>query len=105
MHDVVSTGLNGPNRASSAARVSRSSPAGPGREAGGTDAVSRSSDQVEVSQTQTAVLMAKLQAMPDIRVDLVQRAREEIANGTYDTPERFEAALDEMITESREMDF
>ena len=32
-----------------------------------------------------------------IRVELVARVRREIANGTYDTPERLEAALDGLI--------
>jgi len=32
-----------------------------------------------------------------IRVDLVKRIRAEIAKGTYDTPEKFEAALLEML--------
>ena len=30
---------------------------------------------------------------PDIRADLVARVRRQIAEGTYDTPERWEAAL------------
>ena len=30
----------------------------------------------------------------DIRTDLVERVRREIAAGTYDTPEKWEAALD-----------
>ncbi len=32
-----------------------------------------------------------------IRTDLVERVRREIAQGTYDTPEKFEAALEEML--------
>ena len=31
---------------------------------------------------------------PRIRKDLVERVRREIADGTYDTPEKWEAALD-----------
>jgi hypothetical protein len=34
---------------------------------------------------------------PDIRADLVQRIRREIAAGTYDTPEKFEAALQRFL--------
>jgi hypothetical protein len=33
---------------------------------------------------------------PDIRADLVRRIRAEIAAGTYDTPEKWEAALDRL---------
>ncbi|NBY00907.1 MAG: flagellar biosynthesis anti-sigma factor FlgM, partial [Planctomycetes bacterium] len=34
-----------------------------------------------------------------IRHDLVSRVRQEIAAGTYDTPEKFELALDKMLGE------
>jgi hypothetical protein len=33
---------------------------------------------------------------PNIRADLVRRIRAEIAAGTYDTPEKWEAALDRL---------
>jgi hypothetical protein len=33
---------------------------------------------------------------PNIRADLVRRIRAEIAAGTYDTPEKWEAALDKL---------
>ena len=33
----------------------------------------------------------------DIRIDLVERVRREIAAGTYDTPERWELALDRLL--------
>lgn len=36
---------------------------------------------------------------PDIRADLVRRVREEIAAGTYDTPEKFALAFDRMVRE------
>ncbi len=32
-----------------------------------------------------------------IRVELVERVRREIAEGTYDTPEKFELALDRLL--------
>lgn len=34
---------------------------------------------------------------PAIRADLVRRVRREIAAGTYDTPEKWEAALDRLL--------
>ena len=33
---------------------------------------------------------------PDVRQDLVARVRQEIQAGTYDTPEKLEAALDRL---------
>jgi hypothetical protein len=40
---------------------------------------------------------------PDVRVrsGLVERVRREIADGTYDTPERWEAALDKLARAMR----
>jgi hypothetical protein len=35
-------------------------------------------------------------AAPGIRTDLVARVRRQIAAGTYDTPERWQAALDKL---------
>lgn len=32
-----------------------------------------------------------------IRVDLVQRVRREIADGTYETPEKWEAAFERLV--------
>jgi negative regulator of flagellin synthesis FlgM len=60
------------------------------------------SDVVEISQV--AKLAAMVQQIPDIRVELVQRVKAEIAAGVYETPERLEIALnnlmDELLAES-----
>lgn len=45
-------------------------------------------DQVELSSA------ARNSSRDAIRTDLVARIREEIKNGTYETPERLDAALD-----------
>ena len=45
-----------------------------------------------------AVAKRKNEGAP-IRQDLVSRVRQEIAAGTYDTPEKFELALDKMLGE------
>jgi hypothetical protein len=34
---------------------------------------------------------------PEVRADLVARVRREIAAGTYETPEKWEAALDRLL--------
>lgn len=36
---------------------------------------------------------------PDIRADLVRRVRRQIAEGTYDIPEKFALALDRLMKE------
>jgi anti-sigma28 factor (negative regulator of flagellin synthesis) len=56
--------------------------------------VRRGNDEVEVSAV--ATYLSKLRQLP-IRQDLVDRVREEIAQGTYDTSDRLDAALDELI--------
>jgi hypothetical protein len=35
-----------------------------------------------------------LRSLPEVRQDLIDRVREEIASGAYDTPEKVEQALD-----------
>jgi hypothetical protein len=44
--------------------------------------------------------------LPDapIRTELVERIRKEIADGTYDSPEKFEAALDRLLNRLEEKD-
>jgi hypothetical protein len=39
-----------------------------------------------------------------VRTELVERIRKEIADGTYDTPEKFEAALDRLLDRLEEKD-
>lgn len=57
----------------------------------------RGSDQVELSRT--AQLLSKLAELPDVRQDLVDRVRAEIDAGTYETPEKIDAAIDAMAYE------
>jgi hypothetical protein len=70
-----------------------------GRNAGTerTAAPVRPSDRVELSDR--ARLLSKLAALPDVRQDVVDQARAQIAAGAFDTPERLEQALDAMISE------
>ncbi len=52
----------------------------------------RSKDQVELSQV--ARHLSVLKAGTPERAELIARVREDIDAGKYDTPERFEAAID-----------
>lgn len=54
----------------------------------------RSADRVELSEA--AKIMSRLHEMPEVRTELVNRIREQIAAGTYDTPDKIEALLDEL---------
>ncbi len=55
----------------------------------------RSKDQVELSQV--ARHLSVLKAGTPERAELINRVREDIDAGKYDTPERFEAAIDGVI--------
>jgi len=54
-------------------------------------------DRVEVSAVST--YLAKLRLLPAVRHDLVRTIQEEIASGGYDSPEKLNAAIDEMISD------
>lgn len=47
-------------------------------------------------------LLKKLKKVPDSRKDLVRRVRKAIADGSYDTPERLDAAVSAMLREMLE---
>jgi len=55
------------------------------------------SDVVEISQV--ARLAEMIQQIPDVRVDLVQRIKAEIAAGVYETSERLEIAINNLMDE------
>jgi len=77
-------GLNGPH-------FNRNSPAQPERTSAGP------SDQLDISPAAQAAIEA--QESGEIRADLVARVRNEIAQGTYETPEKLDAALDRLLDE------
>jgi len=79
--------LNGPSAASSylpSGRIERPAVA--------SNDVARGSDQIELSDT--AKILAKLADLPEVREDLVARVRAEIADGTYETSEKLDAAIE-----------
>jgi len=54
-------------------------------------------DSVEISEM--ARFLDKLSRLPDIRQDLVDAVREQIAKGTYETPEKLAKAIDNLLAE------
>ena len=54
-------------------------------------------DTVEISAA--ARLAAKVHALPDVRAELVQHVKAEIAAGTYETSERIERTVDRLMEE------
>jgi len=57
----------------------------------GASEVNWASDVVEISTA--AQLAAKIQDIPDVRTELVERVKAEIAQGTYETQERLEVTV------------
>lgn len=55
----------------------------------------RTSDRVELSDQ--ARLLSKLKQLPEVREDLVNSVRSQIEAGTYDTPERFDTAVNSLL--------
>lgn len=58
---------------------------------------SRGSDRVELSRS--AQLLSKLNELPDVRQDLIDRVRGEIDAGTYETPERIALAAEALAAD------
>jgi len=54
-------------------------------------------DQVELSDR--ARLLSKLRETPEIRQDLVDRVRSEIADGSYLTSDKLDSAADNLLTD------
>lgn len=52
-------------------------------------------DSVEFSEL--ATLRGKYASLPDVRTDLVNRVRAEIQAGTYDTPDKWDQAVENLI--------
>ena len=76
--------MKGPHSSSRASESKPSKSSGP-------------TDQVEISAAGEAAAQAAESG--EIRSDLVARVRQEIAAGTYETPEKLDAALDRFLDE------
>lgn len=60
-------------------------------------ATSENVDQVEISDD--ARLLHKIAQLPDIRTDKVLQIKQAIAQGTYESNEKLNIALDELLNE------
>lgn len=59
--------------------------------------LSAGTDRVELSDM--ARYLSRLNELPEIRAELVERVRAEIAAGRYETPEKLEAAITGILEE------
>ncbi len=60
-----------------------------------TDAARRGKDQVELSDK--AQYLSKIADLPDVRQGLIDRVRASIADGTYESEEKTDAAVDSLL--------
>ena len=56
-------------------------------------------DELEISDAARAAEAQQAASAPDIRADRVAAIRAQIAAGTYETPEKLDAALDRLLDE------
>jgi negative regulator of flagellin synthesis FlgM len=61
-------------------------------------ALTREADAVEISPFARFVAMARENP---VREDLIESIRQQIADGTYDTDDKFDRAFDEMLSDLR----
>lgn len=67
----------------------------PARSSDGKQTPTRGGDRVELSQQ--AKLLSKLKQLPEIREGLVNSVKSQIESGNYDTPERFDTAINALL--------
>lgn len=60
-----------------------------------TQTPSRGGDRVELSER--ARLLSKLKELPEVREGLINSVQSQIEAGNYDTPERFDTAINALI--------
>jgi negative regulator of flagellin synthesis FlgM len=59
------------------------------------DTARRGEDQVELSDK--AQLLSKIADLPDIRQDMIDRVKASIADGSYETEDKTDAAIDNLL--------
>lgn len=59
------------------------------------DSTTRGEDQVELSNT--AQLLSKIADLPDVRQDLVDRVKASIADNTYESDDKTDAAIESLL--------
>lgn len=61
------------------------------------DTATRGRDRVELSDT--AQYLSKISELPDVRQDLIDRIKASIADGSYETEDKTDAAIENLIEE------
>jgi len=87
VNGISSSRVEVPDLAADRSVKTRSEPAAP----------ARPSDRVDISDR--ARLLSQLAALPDTRTDLVESIRKQIADGTYETADRMDQAVSNLLGE------
>lgn len=75
--------------------ASLSRPAAASAYRAGSQPTARPSDKVELSDM--AQMLSRLAQFPDVRQDLVERIRRQIADGSYETPEKLDTTVQNLL--------
>ena len=89
--------INGPHHVHGPQGINAPRGAQPGSSAKPADSLAPTSDQLEISPAAQAAIEAAESGQ--VRQELVDRIRSEIAAGTYETPQKLDAALDRLLDE------
>ena len=60
-------------------------------------APAKTGDRVELSADVRTAMLAKLKSAGDVRTDKVASIKAQIEAGTYETPEKMDAAIDQLL--------
>lgn len=88
--------VNGIGNVHGAQNIQPSNAARPAEQASQTEAIS-TNDEISISQE--ADLLSRIHEMPDVRQDVVDQIRAEIANGTYETGDKLDIAASRLLDE------
>ena len=85
----------GPRPISTVQRVSSNGTAPTSEPVSAANGIAEHGDRVELSER--AQMMERLRRSSGVRQDVVDRVRAEIDQGSYETPERLEVAIDRLL--------
>ena len=85
--------LHGPQQVNAPHKVQSPSPSPSPSQSGNVQEV----DQLDISETAQA--LSKIRDVPDIRHERVAQIRTQIAEGTYETADKLEAAVERLLDE------
>jgi negative regulator of flagellin synthesis FlgM len=91
--------INGPGPIGGAEPLDPIQPAQPTEQTSQTNGIGGVGGSDEVTISEEAQLLARVNDIPDVRQDVVDQIRTEIANGTYETEDKLDTAITRLLDE------